>query len=218
MCTRAQIANPNPRQKRASPRPARHGSVLRPCPRKAPKRSKRITTTTIATLIPSSRDHGTRPLFIEKAATSQYSQNAAHPMARRSSTTPVITQTATAPSCTRRGAQVLDRTRLGRKPSRDPRRRRAEVRTCRRGPLFLHESSSTVLWLRHMRWWRRRQLAIPIVWASGYERAKARHLVPRQNRKYCLLNSQPRPATRTMNIRRSALRDSNDRVELTDRR
>jgi hypothetical protein len=82
----------------------------------------------------------------------------------------------------------------------------------------MHESNSTALWLRHMRWRRRRQLAIPIVWASGYERAKARHLVPRQNWKYCLLNSQPRPATRTMNIRRSALRDSNDRVELTDRR
>jgi hypothetical protein len=50
--------------------------MLRPCPRKAPNRSKRITTTTITALIPSSRDHGTRLLFIEKAATSQYSQNA----------------------------------------------------------------------------------------------------------------------------------------------
>ncbi len=37
-------------------------------------------------LIPSSRDHGTRPRFIEKAATSQYSQNAAHPAAKAIST------------------------------------------------------------------------------------------------------------------------------------
>jgi len=69
--------------------------------------------------------------------------------------------------------------------------------------LLLHESNSTVVWLRHMSWWRRWQLAIPIVWGSGYERAKARHLVPSQNWKYCLLNSQPRPVTRTVNNRRS---------------
>jgi len=25
------------------------------------------------------------------------------------------------------------------------------------------------MWPRHMRWWRRWQLVIPIVWASGYE-------------------------------------------------
>ena len=69
--------------------------------------------------------------------------------------------------------------------------------------MFLHESNSTVVWLRHMRWWRRWQLAIPIVWASGYERAKARHLMLGQNWKYCVLNSQPRPVTRTVNNRRS---------------
>jgi hypothetical protein len=73
-------------------------------------------------------------------------------------------------------------------------------------PLFLHESNSTVVWLRHMRWWRRWQLAIPIVWASGYKRAKARHLMLRQNWKYCLLNSQPRPVTRTVNNRSEIVR------------
>jgi hypothetical protein len=123
-------------------------------------------------------------------------------MARTSSTTRIMTQTATVPGGTRRGAQVRDRKRPGREPSRDRRRRRAGVRACRRGPLFLHESNSTVVWLRHMRWWRRWQLAITIVWASGYERAKARHLVQRQNWKYCLLCSQPRPVTRTVNNRR----------------
>jgi hypothetical protein len=85
MCTRAQIANPNPRAKSTSPRPARHGSVLRPWLRNAPKRIKRITTTAITALMRSSRDHGTRPLFVEKAATSQYSQNAAQPTAKTSS-------------------------------------------------------------------------------------------------------------------------------------
>ena len=54
--------------------PARHGSVLSPWPRNTPKRIKTITTTAITALIRSSRDQGTRPLFIEKAATSQYSQ------------------------------------------------------------------------------------------------------------------------------------------------
>jgi len=45
--------------------------VFRPWLRKAPKRIKRITMMTITALIPSSRDHGTRPLFMEKAAASQ---------------------------------------------------------------------------------------------------------------------------------------------------
>ena len=62
MCTRAQIANPNPRAKRTSPTAARHGSVLRPWPRNAPKRNKRITRTTITALIRSSRDHHAAPL------------------------------------------------------------------------------------------------------------------------------------------------------------
>src|SRR5215471_2246639 len=44
------------------------------------------TTTTITTRIRSSRDHGTRPLFMEKAATSQYSQNTPHPTAKTTST------------------------------------------------------------------------------------------------------------------------------------
>ena len=109
----------------------------------------------------------------EKAATSQYSQNAAHPMARTSSTTRIMTQTATVPGGTRGGAQVRDRKRRGREPSRDRRRRRAEVRAVVEAPLFLHESSSTAVWPRHMRWCRRWQLAIPIVWASGYERPMA---------------------------------------------
>ena len=43
----------------------------------------------------SSRDHGTRPLFIEKAATSQYSQNAAEPTAKTSSTDLISTHTPT---------------------------------------------------------------------------------------------------------------------------
>jgi hypothetical protein len=41
-----------------------------------------------------------------------------------------------------------------------------------------------------MRWWRRRPPAIPIVWASGYERAKAQHLVPRHELEI-LLAQQP---------------------------
>ena len=61
--------------------------------------------------------------------------------------------------------------------------------------MFLHESNRTVVWLRHMRWWRRWQLAIPLIWASGYERAKARHLVPRQNWKYCAGPSQAQRPT-----------------------
>src|SRR5581483_12046732 len=83
---RAQTASPRPRAKRTRPTPARHASALRPWPRNAPTRIKRMTTTAITALIRSSRDHGTRPLFIEKAATSQYSQNAAHPTAKTSST------------------------------------------------------------------------------------------------------------------------------------
>ena len=66
--------------------PARNGSVAWLWPRKTPKRTKTIATTMIRALIRSSRDHGTRPLFIEKAATTQYSQNAAHPTAKTSST------------------------------------------------------------------------------------------------------------------------------------
>ena len=46
--------------------------------------------TAITALIRSSRDHGMRPLFIEKAATSQYSQNAAHPAAKMSSTALIV--------------------------------------------------------------------------------------------------------------------------------
>ena len=42
--------------------------------------------TTISALTPKSRDHGTRPRFIRKAARSQYSQNAPHPMAKTTST------------------------------------------------------------------------------------------------------------------------------------
>jgi hypothetical protein len=63
-----------------------------------------------------------------------------------------------------------------------------------------------------MRWWRRWQLAIPIVWASGYEQAKMRHLVPRQNWTYCLLNSQPRPVAQTVNNRRSEIVRAKDNV------
>src|SRR5579871_5452730 len=86
MRTRAQIANPNPEEKSRRPRPARQGSVLRPWPRKAPTRTRTTTTTTITALIRNWRDHGTRPLLIEKAATSQYSQNNAHPTAKTNST------------------------------------------------------------------------------------------------------------------------------------
>jgi hypothetical protein len=46
---------------------------------------------------PISRDHGTRPRFIEKAATSQYSQNAAHTTAKTTSTALIAPQTATVP-------------------------------------------------------------------------------------------------------------------------
>jgi hypothetical protein len=49
-------------------------------------RNSRITTTTIITLMPSSRDQGTRPLFMENAAANQYSQNAAHTTAKTNST------------------------------------------------------------------------------------------------------------------------------------
>lgn len=41
---------------------------------------------TISALMRASRPPGTRPLFMEKAATSQYSQNAAQPMAKTDST------------------------------------------------------------------------------------------------------------------------------------
>ena len=41
-------------------------------------------------LIRSSRDHGTRPVFMEKAAASQYSQNAAQPTAKTSSTALIV--------------------------------------------------------------------------------------------------------------------------------
>jgi hypothetical protein len=56
---------------------------------------KRITTTTITALMRSSRDQGTRPFFVEKAAVSQYSQNAAHPTAKTSSTALILTDTST---------------------------------------------------------------------------------------------------------------------------
>ena len=49
----------------------------------------------IATLTRSSRDQGTRPLFTEKAATSQYSQKAAHPTAKTSSTALILTHSPT---------------------------------------------------------------------------------------------------------------------------
>jgi hypothetical protein len=55
--------------------------------------------------------------------------------------------------------------------------------------MFLHESNSTVVWLRPHALAAKVATGHPIVWASGYARAKARHLVPRQNWKYCLLNS-----------------------------
>jgi hypothetical protein len=42
--------------------------------------------TTITARIRSSRVHETRPLFVEKAATNQYSQNAAQPTTKTSST------------------------------------------------------------------------------------------------------------------------------------
>jgi hypothetical protein len=54
-----------------------------------------MATTAINALMPSSRDHGTRPLFIEAAAASQYSQNAAHPTAKIHSTALIVTHTAT---------------------------------------------------------------------------------------------------------------------------
>ena len=47
----------------------------------------------------------------------------------------------------------------------------------------------------------------------GYERAKARHLAPRQNWKYRLLNSQPRPVTRTVNNRHRSGRTSASKVD-----
>jgi hypothetical protein len=53
--------------------------------------------TTISALIRSSRDHGMWPCFMERAATSQYSQKAAHPAAKTSSTARIVTQTATVP-------------------------------------------------------------------------------------------------------------------------
>src|SRR5262245_8942828 len=111
---RAQIANPNPRTKRTRPSPARHGSVSRPWPRKAPKRIKRIAATTITALIRSSRDHATRPLFLfgEKAATSQYSQNAAHPTAKTSSTALIDAHGSTAPRYAKRASQMDGDARL----------------------------------------------------------------------------------------------------------
>ena len=51
--------------------------------------------TTMTAPMASSRDHGTRPLFIEDAAKSQYSQNAAHTRAKTSSTARIVAQTAT---------------------------------------------------------------------------------------------------------------------------
>jgi len=54
-----------------------------------------MTTTTIPALMPNSRDQGARPFFIEKAARSQYSQNAAHATAKTSSTALIATQRAT---------------------------------------------------------------------------------------------------------------------------
>jgi hypothetical protein len=46
--------------------------------------------TAITALIRNSRDHGTRPLVVENAATSQYSQNAAQPTAKTSSTARIL--------------------------------------------------------------------------------------------------------------------------------
>jgi hypothetical protein len=69
--TRAQMAKASPAANRASPTPARHGSEFSPWPRNAPTRINTITRTKIAARMRNSRDHGTRPLFVEKAATSQ---------------------------------------------------------------------------------------------------------------------------------------------------
>ena len=57
-----------------------------PLLRKTPKRDKATTMTTIRALIRSLRDHGTLPLFIENAATSQYNQKAPQPAAKAIST------------------------------------------------------------------------------------------------------------------------------------
>ncbi len=82
------MANPNPSANRATPKAERHEDVLRPWPRKTPKRAKITTITTSTALIRSSRDHGTLPLFLdlENAATSQYNQKAPHPAAKTIST------------------------------------------------------------------------------------------------------------------------------------
>src|SRR5437763_642455 len=86
MWTRAQTAKPRPRAKRASPIPASHGSVWTLWPRNAPKRTRTSAMATITILIRSSRDHEKRPLFVERAARIQYTQNAAQPTAKTSST------------------------------------------------------------------------------------------------------------------------------------
>src|SRR5579875_525882 len=86
MCTRADTAKPRPSANRPRPRAERQGSVLRAWLRKTPRRTKITTMTAIKALILNSLDHGTLPLFMDKAATSQYNQNAPHPTAKTIST------------------------------------------------------------------------------------------------------------------------------------
>src|SRR5690348_3800483 len=97
MCTRAQRANPRPSAKRARPSASRQSAEWALWPRNAPRRIRRIAATTTTARIRSSRDHGTRPRFDEKAATTQYSQNAAQPAAKTSSTARIPTHRSTAP-------------------------------------------------------------------------------------------------------------------------
>ena len=65
--------------------------------------------TAITARIRSSRDHGTRPLFVEKAATSQYNQKAAQPTAKTSSTAPILTHGSTPAAARLRCSRLVGR-------------------------------------------------------------------------------------------------------------
>ena len=201
MCTRP---DREPRLRQTGRAEARApGSALRPCPGRHPTGARGSRRQTSTALIPSSRDDGTRP-FLRRARRASTARTLPIRWQRTSSTTCITTQICQSAGGTRRGAQVRDRKRRRERARPPPSSRRgpgssSRIRVPARAATGRWGGCATCAGGEGGNW---RFLRL----ASGYERVKARHLVPRQNWKYCLLNSQPRPVTRTVNNRQGGTR------------
>ncbi len=128
MCMRAQIADTNPTPKRTSLVPAHHRSVLRPLPWKVSRADadQEDHDGGDDRRVPQLAGPRDAALFMEKAATSQYSQNVAHPVANTNSTARIVTQTATVASRQRREPRDRDQ-ECTRATRADPRRQAMRI-------------------------------------------------------------------------------------------